>query len=287
MEGKLSVLLCPHCRERLQLLPKVATCKNGHSFDRAREGYFNLRKQGKSKGNHLGDNKAQLRNRAAFLESGAFDPLVDHLNTVCAGHQKTRKIALLDSGCGNGHYTDSITASLEQFAPVDIYAFDISKDAVAMTAKMLPHATNFVTDIWDIWPVQSGSIDIVLNIFSPKSFPEKSRVLTKNGALVIAFPGPQHLVELRELYSLMDIESGKEDRYRTEAEKFFQTVSVERISWELKLSPEDVSALILMGPNQKHVPDLDFASRENPISVSAEVFIMVCKQPLTEGSSLS
>ena len=92
--------ICPKCRCDLALTgEKVKKCKNGHSFDRAREGYYNLLLS-QSGGTH-GDNAEMVRARREFLSYGYYEPLAIRLSelvlelTDCGG-------TVLDAGLGEG-----------------------------------------------------------------------------------------------------------------------------------------------------------------------------------------
>ena len=48
-------------------------------------------------------------------------------------------------------------------------------------------------------PVRDGAAGCVLNVFTPANYAEFTRVLAPGGRLIKVVPGPDHLVELREL----------------------------------------------------------------------------------------
>ena len=65
---------------------------------------------------------------------------------------------------------------------------------------------------------ERGQVDVVINLFAPKNFPEAARVLQSDGVLACAYPGPDHFAELRREFGLMGIAEGKTDEYRSAAE---------------------------------------------------------------------
>jgi 23S rRNA (guanine745-N1)-methyltransferase len=67
------LLRCPICRLRLDARGGALACRNGHSFDLAREGYVNLLPGSRRRPAAGGDGSAQLRHRRAFLDAGHFD----------------------------------------------------------------------------------------------------------------------------------------------------------------------------------------------------------------------
>ena len=70
------LLACPRCRTPLAVAEREVSCRSGHRFDVARQGYVNL----------LGtpppanaDTPAMLDARARFLGSGAYDRVAEAL----------------------------------------------------------------------------------------------------------------------------------------------------------------------------------------------------------------
>ena len=88
--------LCPICKSPLLDQGKDAVCKNGHLFDRAKEGYFYLLPP---KSNAPGDNAEMVRARRDFLDCGFYVPLAraitDEINALFQ-----RPVTLLDAGNG-------------------------------------------------------------------------------------------------------------------------------------------------------------------------------------------
>ena len=99
------VLICPVCGAPLDLTDAQARCAGGHSFDRAREGYFNLLRSHKQ-GDRMGDDKQAARYRRDFLNRGYYACLQHALTGLFAGKQGT----LLDICCGEGYYTSALGA---------------------------------------------------------------------------------------------------------------------------------------------------------------------------------
>ena len=60
--------VCPKCGEKLNIEDTRCVCKNGHSYDRARGGYYNLL-LGSSGGTH-GDKREMIIALREFLGAG-------------------------------------------------------------------------------------------------------------------------------------------------------------------------------------------------------------------------
>jgi len=193
----MSILLCPVCRESLLPGDKTAICKNGHSFDRSKEGYFNLLQSQSSSRKRHGDDILMLSSRRRFLSAGHYDFLLNGIAALLQKYLPTGKTAILDAGCGEGHYTEGLyrLLSSSSYQP-EFTAVDISKGAAKMTAKrQFPHET-VVASAYAL-PIANGSCDAVLNIFSPAAEKEFSRVLKPDGILVRAVPRERHLWGLK------------------------------------------------------------------------------------------
>ena len=70
-----------------------------------------------------------------------------------------------------------------------------------------------VADVWRDWPMRDACTDLVISIFAPRNFAEAARVLRPGGVLAVAFPGPDHLIELRREFGLIDQSEGKTEAY--------------------------------------------------------------------------
>lgn len=240
----MSRLVCPVCRSRLSTRERTLLCENRHSFDLARQGYVNLFLHG---GKQHGDNALMIDARRRFLSDGYYAPLANALGDTVAKHLKG-DACLLDVGCGEGYYTAAIRASLGERA--EIYAFDISKDALKAAAKRNLDATLFVASAYDV-PVENESMDGVCLFFSPYARKEILRVLKPGGFFFMAIPAERHLFGLkRVLYDKPYLNSPES----TEIEGF-RLVSDTRLQNEITLTDkETVAALFAMTPYYYKTP---------------------------------
>lgn len=233
-------LCCPLCREPLVLEMQAARCARGHSFDRAREGYFNLLPVQNKNSLDPGDDAAMVAARRDFLEAGHYrrfrDMLVGLLVPLKPAH-------LVDSGCGEGWYSVAMAGAARQTT-----AFDISKAAMRRAAKRDPGVTWLVASSNDI-PLPDGSADAMVAIFSPLNTVESARVLSPGGALLIAAPGERHLWELREaLYDT--VRPHQAEKWQEELQTHFTFHSEARAQFTMEL-PDNaaVNQLLKMTPH--------------------------------------
>jgi 23S rRNA (guanine745-N1)-methyltransferase len=195
---------CPLCQEALQLQAAHYRCRNGHVFDRAKEGYVNLLPANRKRSASPGDSKAMLRGRRAFLEQGHYRPLAERLGALCREHSGDCRgdlFALLDAGCGEGYYTGHIADALldmTQRPGLWLGGIDIAKDAARMAAKRHRQVQFAVASNAHI-PLAERSLDCALCIFAPTVQQEIRRVLKSHGLFIRVSPGERHLFQLRRL----------------------------------------------------------------------------------------
>ena len=217
-------------------------CSEGHSYDRARGGYYNLLLSNAG-GNH-GDNKDMILARRAFLGAGYYKPLADRIaEVICA--RTDRLAAVLDAGCGEGYYTDTVERALFlRDGDSSVSAFDISKEAVREVGKKNPRISLAVAGSYHM-PLADGSLDAVVNTFSPLALSETLRVLRRGGIFVMAIPGVSHLFELKAAIYDSPYKNTVES---TELEGM-RLLSSESITYTMHLdSAEKIRSLFMMTP---------------------------------------
>lgn len=238
-------LRCPLCHDALAIESRVARCPRGHSFDRAREGYFNLLPVQKKNSLDPGDDADMVAARRAFLEAGHYRPFRDTLAGLLAPRRPRH---LLDNGCGEGWYTAALALGADATT-----AFDISKSAVKQAARRDPVVTWLVASSNDI-PLPDATADALLAIFSPVNAAEAARVLEPGGALLVAAPGERHLWELREaLYA--EVRPHQAEKWREELAPGFDFHSEARVQFTMTLADNAaVQQLLKMTPHYWRAP---------------------------------
>jgi 23S rRNA (guanine745-N1)-methyltransferase len=240
------VFRCPVCSLDFRI-PKASEpwrCASGHSFDVAREGYVNLLVTHQRRRREPGDSLEMLRHRRKFLDAGHFAPLAEAVAGFAAPGQ-----AVLDAGCGEGHYTRSWPTRHDG---LELWALDIAKPAVRMAAKRagIQERTHYaVASVYDM-PVADASIDLAVSIFAPLPSVEFERVLRPAGQLVTVTPGPDHLAGLKA--KLFDEPGSHPDHGPFEGDGAVTRLSpagTTRLRYELSLDePGAVADLLNMTP---------------------------------------
>ncbi|MBQ4428078.1 MAG: methyltransferase domain-containing protein [Oscillospiraceae bacterium] len=186
-------LCCPKCKEVLWDVGNSLRCQNGHSYDRARQGYVNLLMSNAPSSKRHGDDREMVLSRKSFLEKGYYEPLLQLICDKCVKYGSPNA-HILDAGCGEGWYTASVKASLPQSSVVGV---DISKEAIIEAAKRRAGLELAVASVSSL-PVQDNSCDIVLSIFAPDAVSEFRRVMRSGGYLIRAVPMEEHLLGLKK-----------------------------------------------------------------------------------------
>lgn len=196
---------CPLCGAALTPAPDAGgalRCPARHSFDRAKEGYWNLLPVQAKNARDPGDSKEMVAARRAFLSAGYYGAFGTALGALCCklAAQQPAPLHILDAGCGEGWYDRAVfdAFAAAQLPAPELTGFDIAKPAVRMAAKALPAARYAVASSYNA-PVADGWADVVLNIFSPMAREEFLRMLRPGGRLIYAVPGPRHLFGMKQV----------------------------------------------------------------------------------------
>jgi 23S rRNA (guanine745-N1)-methyltransferase len=192
MTALMTALICPvrDCGLPLERRGRALACPRGHAFDLARSGYANLLQPQDRRSKHPGDPLAAVEARRRLLDAGYGEPL---LRALLAEIDLPAGAAVLDVGCGEGHYL----GSLARERGIEAHGIDLSAAAVDLAARRHPQATWIVGNADRLLPWAAGSFDLVLSIDARLNPPEMRRVLKPEGRLLVAVPGPDDLAEIR------------------------------------------------------------------------------------------
>lgn len=198
-----SALACPLDLEKLTFKDSSFICPCSHTFDAARQGYVNLLPAHLKRSKNPGDQKEMVDARAAFLTSGAYEPVLQTVYQILSNEMSVSKrchFNIIDAGCGEGYYTAGLAGKFVDTSlakTVSIFGYDISKQAVMAAAKRNKDITWAVATNARI-PVLAASADMVICLFGFPHFQEFERILKKGGLVVLIDAGARHLYELRE-----------------------------------------------------------------------------------------
>lgn len=234
-------LICPLCKRLLIKSNNSLKCAFGHTFDISKHNYVNFLTHGKSHG----DNKEMIISRRDFLDKGYYEDL-----QKAVGYEigKLKNIqSYLDAGCGEGYYTQEISSVLNS---EDIWALDISKDALIQANKRLKNTNYIVGSVYDMPFFQDNSFDLVSSIFSPFAAKEINRVLKKGGYLLSVIPGKLHLFGLKKLI----YDNPYANAVKDFAEEGFEFVSNTDIEYDITIDKDTALTLWKMTPYYYRTP---------------------------------
>ncbi|MEU8229543.1 putative RNA methyltransferase [Actinoplanes sp. NPDC048967] len=264
IDGALPYLRCPVCGEGLARTGDQALrCRQGHSFDIARQGYVNLT-AGRSP--HPGDSAEMIADRAAFLAEGHYAFIAEALaETVRADDG-----LVLDAGTGTGDYLAHV---LDALPAVPGLGLDVSKPALRRAARAHPRAGAALADLWRPLPLADASVSALLNVFAPRNGPEFHRVLRRDGMLLVVTPAPEHLAELVTAHSLIRVDPAKADRVAQTLGTDFRAEVTTTHSRRLSLTATETRTLIGMTPSARHVPLDEIRAAEQTVTAAVTLTV--------------
>ena len=234
------LLRCPLCGGAFSLKEKSLVCVKRHTYDIAKQGYVNFVPGQKD----MFYKKELFDHRAKAFEAGVYAPVVARISAEIDRLVQKENPVLLDAGCGEGYYTKNVC---DQRAMTRI-GFDLSKDAVRLAARGQKAANFFAADLKNI-PVNDGSVDVLLDIFTPANYAEFARVLAPGGVMIKLAPRSGYLKELRTLAGdrlrHQDYDGGDVERYVHEK---MNVMHQEAITYTLPVMQETVDHLARMTP---------------------------------------
>ncbi|WP_336965161.1 putative RNA methyltransferase [Acinetobacter pittii] len=232
------ILMCPICRQSLNLTERTWQCEQGHSYDVAKQGYVNLHVVQHKHSKNPGDTPESVDARRAFLQGGYYQPLqqavVDLLKQLDVK-------AILDIGCGEGYYTSAMQQVVEHCVGVDI-----AKTAVQRAAKLNPEVT-WVVGTGATLPVLDHSMDACTSLFSPIPQAEIARVLKEDGYLIVVTPASEHLYAMREAL-FEQVNPHTPEKFVEQLQDLFELKQEQIIDAPFVLEQQALKNLIAMTP---------------------------------------
>ncbi|WP_329134120.1 methyltransferase domain-containing protein [Streptomyces sp. NBC_00670] len=246
----LDLLRCPACRtHRLSPGPRgTLRCPAGHAFDVARHGYAALLTGVRATS---GDDAGMVRARERFLTGGGYAPVRRAVAALAAGSRAGRADTVLDVGCGTGYYLAGV---LDRLPGARGLGLDTSVRALRAAARAHERAAAAAWDVFRPLPLADAVVDVVLDVFAPRSPAEFHRVLRPTGRLVVVRPTERHLAELRDrVPAMVAVDPGKERRLHRALDPFFEAADDERVEYRMALGATEALDLVGMTPSARHV----------------------------------
>lgn len=278
LAGVLPYLRCPHCGASLDLADRTVRCPAGHAFDVAKQGYVNLLPGDARAG--AGDTAAMVGARHDFLGRGHFAGLADRIAELVTAHRSADLITtgraadgcVADVGAGTGYHLARVLDAVPDLAGL---ALDVSKYAVRRAARAHPRIGAAACDTWRPLPVRDGAAAVVLDVFAPRNGPEFRRILAPGGVLVVVTPTAEHLFELVADLGMLTVDERKDARVAGTLGGLFTRKTSQVYEETVRLTHDDVEALVAMGPSSWHTTPETVAARvahlPDPLPVTLSV----------------
>jgi 23S rRNA (guanine745-N1)-methyltransferase len=262
---------CPVCSGQVHLGPDQVGCDRGHSFNIARQGYVSL--VGGAGGPGTGDSAAMVMARDRFLGGGHYQPVAEAVAGLAARLDPGGPGLVLDLAGGTGYYLAAVLDALTGRLGACV---DLSAPALRRAARAHPRAAALGADAWRPLPLADGCAALVLSVFGPRNPAEIRRLLAPGGALIVCTPGPAHLREARAALGLIGIDERKGERL-ADAFGGYAVSALAPVRYELRLGHAELTDLVAMGPNARHVgPDAlaaRVAAQPDPFPVTVDVTV--------------
>lgn len=182
------------CQQLLEQRERDLVCRAGHHFDQAKQGYWNLLQPQDKKSKNPGDSEDAVLARHRWLQHGHAISLIETLRPWFAANGTETNQRTLDLGCGEGSFGPALFSN-----EADSYCgIDLSKRAIKLAARGWPDATWVLANADRVLPAADQSVQRVISLFGRRPVSEIHRVLVPGGICVVAVPGEDDLIELRE-----------------------------------------------------------------------------------------
>ncbi|EMI57967.1 methyltransferase domain-containing protein [Rhodopirellula sallentina] len=183
-----------NCQNTLVPSDAGLTCDARHHFDRAKQGHWNLTQPQDRKSKTPGDCDDAVMARHRWLARGHAEGLVAELSPWIEKKGADKTFRTLDLGCGEGYFGPALFSD----EPDGYCGIDLSKTAIKLAARRWPAATWVLANADRELPVADASVDRIVSLFGRRPITEIQRCLSPEGICVIAVPGEEDLIELRE-----------------------------------------------------------------------------------------
>ena len=235
-----------NCTQPLEYVDGSLVCANRHHFDRAKQGYWSLLQPQDRKSKSPGDSDDAVLARRRWLETGHMSGLVDVLlpwfqpDGATTADEAPRTV---DLGCGEGTLGHALFAD----EPEGFCGIDLSKRALRLAARAWPQATWVLANADRTLPLIDQSIDRVVSLFGRRPETEIHRVLKPGGICVVAVPGEDDLIELRQEVQL---DGRRRNRWESISDEFttcgFTQLEQRRWTSQIRLEPETIADALSM-----------------------------------------
>lgn len=234
------------CRRLLELRDNALFCEAGHHFDRAKSGYWSLLQPQDRKSLKPGDSEAAVLARHRWVERGHMAGLVESLRPWISKTEENAdpaNLRTLDLGCGEGSFGRALfPKGAESFCGIDL-----SKRAMKLAARGWREATWVLANADRILPATDASVHRIVSLFGRRPVEEIERVLVPDGVCIVAVPGEEDLIELREKVQQTGHRRSRWEAIVEEmASAGLEHIDHQQWTHRVELDPEEISDALTM-----------------------------------------
>ena len=230
-----------NCSHTLNLNDNGLTCAAGHHFDQAKGGYWNITQPQDKKSLNPGDNPNAVLARHRWLKRGHASGLIEAIRPWIPDSISPMRI--MDLGCGDGFFGPAFF----QDHATSFCGVELSKPAIKLAAKHWPEATWALANADRGLPAVDSSVHCIMSLFGRRPVAEINRVLSSDGCCIVAVPGEDDLIQLREQVQ-------KEGRRRSRVEAIIEEMEghglqcVDQKQWrtEVEVGAEEIADALAM-----------------------------------------
>ena len=180
-----------NCSHLLTLKKDGLHCDAGHHFNKPKGGFWNLLQPQDKKSLKPGDSEEAVMARHRWLQRGHAAGLIQTLQPWINSSTIERA---MDLGCGEGTFGPALFAD----SGASYCGVDLSRQAIRLAAKQWAGGTWVLANADRFLPAADHSVDCVVSLFGRRPASEIARILTPGGQCIVAVPGAEDLIQLRE-----------------------------------------------------------------------------------------
>ena len=245
---KNNILICPYCKQGLQIDNHSLKCYNNHNFSISKKGEIYLVNSSNYKHSSIYNHDLFL-SRREFINKNYYNNVYLNISKYINSLNKS-EITILDLGSGEGTHMHKICEKLD--IKYNLISIDYSKDAINLVTDYYLNNICIVGDINNL-PIENNSIDVIIDFLSPYNGDEIRRVLKQDGKIIKIVPGNNYLKELR--YKLDLEEYKKKEDVKNNLLKYFNIIKEIEVTDIFIIDTLDLDHLIKMSPLQNNLKD--------------------------------
>lgn len=239
---KTNNLICPICKNKLNIFDDCLICENKHTYNINKKGYVSLFKKQKKFESDI-YTKGLFENRRSTILSGIYSNLHNIIANYINNSQK-EDICIFELGCGEATHSLQIKNNIKK--QNHYMVSDISTDAVELATEYLKdNIMPIICDAYNL-PLKDKSVDFIIDILSPFYYKEAIRVLKDDGYFIKVIPEKDYLKEIRKIANIK--EYSKNNEVLDNFSKNFDIVEEQIVNSTYSLNKELAQNVLKMTP---------------------------------------